>query len=208
MVVTSAVVAPVWGDGFLKGFPHFAKNMPDYFLVSWYVLQKTRFMCGYMDIPECDCFFSKLLVLLLMCSFMVCTCSCWNQWRGFHFCTESSTGFLIWWVLPVYHSPSAKPLCWIAAPWKCPEGCGVSSSWAALCLAVISCFFLLRFPKYCFLWEYPLCTNRRKEFFKLLYLVFDIVSNWYWEEIYNLAHLLSQLCLLSVCQDFFLFLFF
>lgn len=67
MVVTSAVVAPVWGDGFLEEVSPFANKMPNYFLLSWLVLQKkTRLMCGYMGFPECDCFF-------LMC-WLCCWC--------------------------------------------------------------------------------------------------------------------------------------
>lgn len=57
--------------------------------------KKTRLTCCYMGFPECDCFFSNVLALLLMCSFMVWTYSHWNQWKSFHFFTESSTVDLI-----------------------------------------------------------------------------------------------------------------
>lgn len=129
------MVAPEWIAGFVEGFSSFASKMLNYFLLSWFVLQKnpnnqnptnkqiktnpqktqntkTQINVWLHLLYRMWLLFYSVLALLLICSFMVWTYSHWNQWRSSHLIESSIVVSLIWWVLPVYYSPSAKsPSC-------------------------------------------------------------------------------------------------
>lgn len=89
-LVTCAVIAPVWSDAFAEGFSPFANEMPNYFLLSWFVLQKKWINVWLHLLSRMPLLFYSVLALLLICSFMVWTYSHWNQWRSSHFFIESS----------------------------------------------------------------------------------------------------------------------
>lgn len=154
VVVTYIVVTPEWSDGFVEGFFPFASN-DKHFLTLFMCFTKNGLMCGCICCPKWDCFFTVFGSTVDM-FFYGLNLLHWNRWRSSHFFIESSIVVSLANMSShtVYYNPVPNLCIGLVALLKSPEAKGLNTTWESLCLAVISCFFLLHFHRYCFIWEY------------------------------------------------------